>query len=68
MLEVTQWRGSGREREGLVKWAGPYLATWEPASSLTSDLQQEGRIKRTRVSKVSARPERERVSSVSCAE
>ena len=49
VLDVVQWRGKGRDREGLVKWAGPHLPTWEPAARLTQDLRQEGRVKRVRV-------------------
>ena len=52
---IVEWRGSGAEREALVRWCGfdpttdaPWDETWEPRAWLTSDLWAGGVIRRRR--------------------
>ena len=63
--EVVEWRGSTLvKREARVRWKGfdpdtgePWADTWEPLKNLTSDWQEEGRIrpKKQRVARTAAR-------------
>ena len=53
--QIVEWRGSGAEREALVRWCGfdpttdaPWDETWEPRAWLTSDLRAGGVIRRRR--------------------